>query len=449
MTDPIQNLKTTALSRNLTIAKTTLTVGKNLAKHSVLGLFSAKPKQAMMSEQAQYFAREIGKLKGSVVKIGQMLALYGDNILPAEIISALHDLNDNTAHLDWHTIYRAIYAELGELTHDFEIDPTPIGTASLAQVHKATHKSTGQKVVLKVQYPNVANAIDSDLSLFKHLLKVTRAVPQTKELDDWFNEIKDLLHREVDYALECETTERFFDRLKGDERFVVPKIYKNYCTPRLICMSFEQGVSLNNLDIQELSQKRKNALGQASLEFVLKELFVWGEMQTDPNFGNYLIRLHDNRPDQIVLLDFGAIKAFDKSLIMIAKNLLTAGHYQNKSQMLTAMSDDTAEHYPFFRQSERVLADLADVFLLATEGFASPTHLTSPLLDTDGNYDWANSDLYARTASHAHTCMQSLEFAMPPKELMFISRKFIGAFALLNALNARTNADKLGQIFVD
>lgn len=451
MSRPIHNLKTSILSRQLSLAKATLNIGKNIAKHNLTHLVSAgdtqTQKQAMLSEQAQYFAQELGKLKGSVVKIGQMLALYGEHFLPQEVVTALHTLNDNTAALEFSIVYQNIVGELGELAQDFVIDPLPIGTASLAQVHKAVHKATGQQVVLKVQYPKVAEAIDSDLALLRRLLKLSRVIPQTKELDEWFNEIKDLLHREVDYRLECETTQRFFERLAGDERFVVPKIYENYCTKRLICMSFEEGISLSRLNTEAISQERKNALGQAALELVLKELFVWGEMQTDPNFGNYLVRLHDDRPDQIILLDFGAIKSFDHTMTSIAKNLLQAGYAQDKEKMRQVMADSSAHQYPFFRQSSKVLDDLTDVFLLATEGFASPSRLNSPFIDEHGTYDWAASNLYARTALHAKQCMQSLEFSMPPKELMFISRKFIGAFALLNTLNARTDANKLAQVF--
>ncbi len=449
MTQPIDKLKTSALSRRLSIAKTSLNIGKNIAKHSMTGLFVSADvrqaqKQALMSEQAQYLVKELGQLKGSVVKIGQMLALYGETVLPKEIVDALHTLDDQTTELSWTVIYKTLKEQLGNLVHDFDIDPKPIGTASLAQVHKAIHKSTGQAVVLKVQYPNVAEAIDSDLSLFKHLLKLTNAVPQTRILDDWFNEIKELLHNEVNYTLEADTTERFFERLKDDERYVVPRIYRNYCTQRLLCMSFETGISLNELDLGTLSQDRRNRLGQNALEIVMRELFDWAEMQTDPNFGNYLVRLHDNKPDQLVLLDFGAIKQFDQKLISIAKNLLIAGYHHDHELMVGAMMG-----YPFFEQmSQKVKSDMADVFLIATEAFASPQFLTSPYLDTQGRYDWAESELYQRAVSHAKTCMQSKEFTMPPKEMMFISRKFIGAYALLSAIHAKTCADELSKVFL-
>lgn len=445
--DPINELKTSSLDRRLSIAKASLTVGKRWATSSAKGFFQTKEQkkqtnQAFMKEQAQYLVGELGKLKGSVVKIGQMLALYGETILPKEIVEALHTLDAQTAELSWSSIYKAIYGELGEHINELEIDPVPIGTASLAQVHKATIKATGEQVVLKVQYPKIAGAIDSDLSLFKHLLKLTNIVPQTQALDDWFGEIQSLLHAEVDYQKEADTTEQFYAYLANDDRYVVPCIRRDYSTSRLLCMSFEQGIALTDPILHTLSQNRRNAIGQAAIEIVIKELFVWGQMQTDPNFGNYLIRIDDTGVDKLVLLDFGAVKSFDTPLITIAQNLIKAGYAQNKSAMMAAMT-----HHRFFdTMSDTVKSNMADVFLIASEPFANPDILKvvdHHHLDEKGRYRWATSDLYNRAVKHAKQSMQSREFNMPPKEMMFISRKFIGAYALLSSLDARTNANQL------
>lgn len=444
MTKPLDTLKTSALQRRLSIAKTSLTIGKNWAKNSVSAMFLSpaekeRQKTALMQEQAQYLVNELGKLKGSVVKVGQMLALYGEHMLPNEIVSALHTLDDNTAPLAWHVIYDAIKRELGERIDDFEIERTPIGTASLAQVHKAVHKFTGQNVVLKVQYPNVANAIDADLSLFKTLLVASSILPQTKALDAWFEEVRELLHREVDYTLEANTTKRFAKYLADNEHYVVPTIYDNYSTTRLLCMSYEDGIHLNDDSLTKLSQDRRNRLGQLAVSIVIREIFEWGEMQTDPNFGNYLVRLDESGQDKLVLLDFGAIKQFDDKLLSIAKNLLTAGFYQDKTMMKNAMTG-----YEFFdKLTGKPKDDMAQVFLLACEPFAGHEYLADKShLDND-RYVWTNSDLYARVMSQAKDGMTSLEFALPPKEMMFISRKFIGAYAMLSALDARTCSKSL------
>ena len=277
--------------------------------------------------------------------------------------------------------------------------------------------------------------------MFKKLLKVTNAVPQTRALDAWFDEIRELLYREVDYHLEAQTTKRFAAYLKDDPRYVVPTIYDNYSGAGLICMSYESGVTLTDQRITQLSQARRDAIGQAAIEIVLREIFEWGEMQTDPNFGNYLVRLNDlDQNDKLVLLDFGAIKTFDDKLLTIAKNLLVAGFCQDKDMMKRAMTG-----YPFFDTlADKAKEDMATVFLLACEPFADPQRLLNQqIFDAHGRYIWAQSDLYNRVMNTAKKAMISFEFNLPPKEMMFITRKFIGAYALLSLLDARTDAIQL------
>ena len=118
-----------------------------------------RKRKQVMSEEAHYLAHEIGKLKGSIVKIGQMMALYGEHFLPDEVTEALHSLNNDTMALSWSAIEQQLKVELGDKLNDLVVDHAPLGTASLAQVHRAVRKSDGLEVVLKVQYPGVAAAI--------------------------------------------------------------------------------------------------------------------------------------------------------------------------------------------------------------------------------------------------------------------------------------------------
>lgn len=450
----IDTLKTSGFERRMSIAKTSLNIGRRWAGNSVSGMFLGKEartarNQAFMEDQATYLAAELGKLKGSVVKIGQMLAIYGEHILPPEITRALQTLNDNTATLSWPTIEQTLRRLLGDKLNDLEVDPIPIGTASLAQVHRATVLETGEQVVLKIQYPGVAEAINSDLSLFKQLLKVSNIVPQTRSLDAWFEEIRDLLHHEVDYEAEAETTERFYERLSHDSRYIVPKINRNYSKKRLLCMSYEPGITVVSEELQMLSHERRNAIGQAAIEIMMQEIFVWGEMQTDPNFGNYLVRVSDDKDDidRLVLLDFGAIRQFDKHLLTIAHGLLKAGYHHDHQAMVLAMTG-----YDFFdSMSDKVRSDVASLFLLATEPFSDPTinpDIPTDSLDQDNRYIWANSKLHSRLSTKASKAMQSFEFNLPPKEFMFISRKFIGAYTFLTVLDAHTYSDKLVKPFL-
>ena len=349
-----------------------------------------------MKEQADYLVAEIGKLKGSIVKIGQMMALYGEHFLPEEVTQALNTLNNKTVALAWPAIKAQLQQQLGSKLDDLTVDHEPLGTASLAQVHRAVRKSDGMELVLKIQYPGVAEAIDSDMSLFKNMLKLTRMVPQTREFDQWFDEVREMMHREVNYKIEADTTRRFCKRLQNDPRYIVPTIIDNYCTDRVLCMTFERGVPINSPVMLSLPQERRNKLGEASLEIAVREIFEWGEMQTDPNFGNYLVRLGDgeNIQDKIVLLDFGAIRQFDQHLLNVARNLIQAGYHHDSDMMVKAMTG-----YEFFDSiPPSIKPDMAKVFLLATEAFSSPMNnkdLPPGVMDEHDRYNWKKASFIA------------------------------------------------------
>src|SRR5690606_4202977 len=138
---------------------------------------------------------------------------------------------------------------------------------------------------------------------------------------------------------------RFAARLKEDPRYIVPTIIEQYCTDCVLCMTFERGVPINSHVMLSLPQERRNQDGEASLEIAERESFEWGEMQTDPNFGNYLVRLGngENISDKIVLLDFGAIRQFDQHLLNVARNLIQAGYHHDADMMVKAMTG-----YEFF-----------------------------------------------------------------------------------------------------
>lgn len=452
--EKLKQLKTSSMDRRLSIAKASFLAGTRWAASSASSIFSneedkEKKRKQATKQQAEYLVAEIGKLKGSIVKIGQMMALYGEHFLPEEITQALNTLNNQTVALDWPAIKTQLVSQLGSKLDDLTIDHEPLGTASLAQVHRATRKSDGLELVLKIQYPGVASAIDSDMSLFRNMLKLTRMVPQTREFDQWFDEVREMMHREVDYQIEADTTRRFAERLKDDPRYAVPHIIHQYCTDQVLCMTFERGVPINSPVMLSLPQERRNRLGEASLEIAVREIFEWGEMQTDPNFGNYLVCLGDGEQiqDKIVLLDFGAIRQFDDQLLAVARNLIIAGYDHDAEAMVRAMTG-----YEFFDDMPlSIKPDMAKVFLLATEAFSAHSNnpdLPQNVMDDQQRYDWKKSQLHSRVMQRASKSMASRYFSVPPKEFMFISRKFIGAYTFMTVIEAKTNVRKMIQPYL-
>lgn len=447
----MKRLKTGAFERRLSLAKAGFIAGARMATGTASALFASpgereEKRRRVMAEQAQYLVRELGKLKGSVVKIGQMMALYGEHFLPPEITRALHQLNDDTQALAWTALEPVLREQLGEKRFaELEIDPEPLGAASLAQVHRAWRKSDGAELVLKIQYPGVAKAIDSDLNLVTQLLKLTNAVPQTREFEEWLDEVRMMMHREVNYPQEMETTRLFHTYLKDDARYIVPRIYGDYCTTTVLCMSFERGVAINSPIVLGLSQERRNQLAEAALDLCCREVFAWGELQTDPNFGNYLVRLaeHEGEADRIVLLDFGAVRDFPEDLLKLARELTRAAFYKDRDGMIAAM-----QGFGFFDNMPLTTKNtIADLFFLAIEPFSDLSDAPAYAVE-NGRYVWAQSQLHNRVTVLAGKSAASRHFAIPPKEVMFISRKFMGAYTFMTVIDARITARKLLQPYL-
>lgn len=441
----LKRVKTGAFERRFSMAKAGLVAGTMLAAQSAGNMFNRKEDRAdrqkeILSRQAHYLAEEIGKLKGSIVKIGQMMALYGEHFLPVEVTEALHTLEDDTAALEWTTIYEELEDELGaEKLALLEIEEEPLGAASIGQVHKAIIKATGEEICLKIQYPGVAEAVDSDLGAVETLLRVLKIVPMTDEFQSWFQEIREMMYREVDYNHEREKTKLFRERLKDDPRFIVPKVYDDFCSGRVIATAFEPGLDIDAPETKALPQARRNAICRTALDLCWMEVFKWGEMQTDPNFGNYFVRLGDGAsdPDKIVLLDFGAVREFSEKTLGPGRKIVKAAFLHDEDLLL-----DGLESLQLFGNGTPLEAKrgLMQLCFMAIEPFADPIRYPPPdyLLTDQNEYKWGESNLPARLSMKAglSAAGANRHFTIPPRELMFLVRKIMGAYTFMSVLKA-------------
>ncbi|MBY5938522.1 ABC1 kinase family protein [Marinobacter nauticus] len=448
----VSRIKTGSFERRLSLTRAGLFAGTRMASHMATNWFSSKETReqrhrAMLSSQARFLVDELGRLKGSVVKIGQVMALYGEHFLPEEVTEALHTLEDQTTSLEWPAIERVLKAELGESRlSELDIDPEPIGAASLGQVHRAVRRSDGLELVLKVQYPGVADAVDSDLNAVAHLLKVARLVSFGPEFNDWLEEVREMMHREVDYRLEARTTEKFRQMLSHDPRFVVPRVLAEFSTDHIIASTYEHGHSVSSVAVRELPLERRSALGQAALELFFRELFEWGEIQTDPNFGNYRIRIAgeqggDSETDRIVLLDFGAVQSYSSDFLKPVIQMIRASYEEDLEQVveggikLRFMSRD----WP-----AEVLDKFGKVCMSVLEPLAKDrSQWPDYAVNSHGQYRWKQSDLPSRVAKQAARSAISRYFRVPPKEFVFLNRKLIGVYTFIAVLHSEFNGEDL------
>lgn len=448
----VSRIKTGSFERRLSLTKAGLFAGTRMASHMATNWLGSKDSReqrhkAMLSSQARFLVDELGRLKGSVVKIGQVMALYGEHFLPEEVTEALHSLEDQTTSLEWPAIERVLKAELGPARlAELEVDPNPIGAASLGQVHRAVRRADGLNLVLKVQYPGVADAVDSDLNAVAHLLKVARLVSFGPEFNDWLEEVRQMMHREVDYRLEAVTTEKFRQMLREDPRFIVPRVLPEYSGARIIASTYEHGHSVGSEVVRELPLARRSALGEAALELFFRELFEWGEIQTDPNFGNYRIRIAgeqgaDPGLDRIVLLDFGAVQSYSDEFLDPVIQMIRASYEGNPEQVI-----DGGVKLRFMSRDwpEEVLDKFGRVCMSVLEPLAADrSQWPDEAVNSQGEYRWKQSDLPSRVARQAARSAISRYFRVPPKEFVFLNRKLIGVYTFVAVLHAEFNGEPL------
>tara|TARA_R110001592_G_scaffold91754_3_gene268249 strand:- start:38231 stop:39658 length:1428 start_codon:yes stop_codon:yes gene_type:complete len=450
----VSPIKTGSFERRLSLTKAGLMVGTKMAGHMTGSIFSSKEKRAesrkrVLSEQAIFLVGELSKLKGSVVKIGQVMALYGEHFLPPEVTEALHTLEENTLPLEWPIIHEILLKELGETKlSSLDVEKKPIGTASLGQVHKAVIKATGEVICLKVQYPGVAQAIDSDLNGVAQLLKLARIVSFGPAFDDWLEEVRTMMHREVNYILEAETTAHFSDMLKNDTRFIVPSVYFEYSTNIVLSTSFESGENISSTKVSSLPQTRKNKIAKAALSLFLEELFVWHEIQTDPNFGNYRIRISETGElDKIVLLDFGAVQKYSSKFIDPVCQMICSSFNEDVEGVIKGGIE---LHFMKQEWPQSVLNEFASVCIAVLEPLAKNKPLAGPeSFNASGDYCWKNSNLPTRIARRAAMSAINRYFKVPPKEFVFLNRKLVGVYTFISVLDGQFNGASILEPYVD
>lgn len=401
--------------------------------------------------EAQIFVAKLGQLKGTYVKIGQMFALLGEHFLPPVLTEALHALESQTQALPWETIEPVLQASLGPRFAELRIEKEAIAAASLAQVHRATIIGTGEQICLKVQYPGLADVIDADFDAVVRMLLLARWVPAGRELDDWLESMRAQLHSEIDYLREAEITSQMAAHAQATNQqrehtrvdYHVPRCYVEYCGAEVLALEFIEGHLVTQAEIGQLSQARRSALGESMLELFLFELYQWGLMQTDPNFGNYLIRTAEgDNPDELVLLDFGSVLRCEEDFLVHLGNAIAAGQAQDRDLLVDSLMGLGC----LKSCSSKVAKDsFCDFCLELLEPLRSPEQLPPQYLNAQGKYCWGRSQLMRRVGKNAASSAVTRHFTTPTREFALIARKLTGVFTFIAVLNAEFNAHDIVQ----
>jgi len=401
--------------------------GKELRHRVRAGLGSSVEKLraselATRVEQARLMVDSLGRLKGALMKAGQLLSIDASDVLPPEAMAILAQLQGAAEPVEFETLRSVLLEELGpdwERAFD-SFDPRPAASASIGQVHRAT--TGGQPVAVKIQYPGVRESIDSDLDVLQRLGSGWLTVSRSKiDLADVFEELRTTLHREADYRLELASQLRFIELVERDPRFVVPRSLLPLSTSRVHTMSWEDGQPLGQWLQTTQPLAERVWLARLLLDLYCLEFFQWGLVQTDPNFGNFLVR-SDAR--QLVLLDFGATLEFEPDFRERYVQLLRAVAAGNARRI----GDEGVAFGLIDQRESRETLDLFAQFLeSAAEPFAPSLQ---PFAFSDAGYAKRSQEIGRRF-------VRSLQFSPPPRRLLFLHRKLGGIFQLLKRLQVQ------------
>jgi predicted unusual protein kinase regulating ubiquinone biosynthesis (AarF/ABC1/UbiB family) len=256
---------------------------------------------------AKQTAEVLGTMRGLAAKIGQM-ASYVDGVVPEEhhghYEGALRVLRAAAPTSSRDDVRRVIFEELGAEPEGLFAtwDDTPIASASIGQVHRAT-LDDGREVAVKVQHPGIDRAVESDLDNGASLQMMLGAIsPRSLETKRTWDEIRARFLDELDYGLEADRTEAFARIHDGDPTIRIPGVIRSRSARRVITTEFMRGRSLDEAATADEDARR--AWAETLWRFVFRGSLVGQMFNADPHPGNYL--LQDN--GRVAFLDFGCVQ---------------------------------------------------------------------------------------------------------------------------------------------
>ena len=376
----------------------------------------------------QRMTDRLSHLRGAAMKMGQMISLDAGDFLPEELSRILATLRDQANFMPTRQLDQVLKSEWGpDWRKQFRwFNPRPIAAASIGQVHKALTRD-GEELAIKVQYPGVAKSIDSDVDNVMTLLKVAGFAPPELEMEKLMAAAKQQLHEEADYEREGAQMALYREQLAGIEGFVVPRLHEGLTRGSILAMSFEEGVSIEDLGNEPA--ERRDLVFARLIRLVARELFDFGVMQTDPNFANFRYR---RETGEIVLLDFGACRPVDPAVANGYRKMLDAGLRGNAQEVLAAtieagfMMPIVAEKHP-----ERVnrMIDIVINEMREDAPFDFGDRAFIPLLRDEGFAIAQDKDTWA----------------FPPIETLFVQRKVSGTALLGARLKAKVNIRRITE----